>query len=108
MVGITASDHLPSIRVRRQAEFLHGVWPLAALDFFAGVGECLAGDQVEWSLYRLDLFVDVQGWDLHGDDHHQFGCRAERRDLHEHDGDFGGFEPGRLIPKTVCARILPV
>ena len=66
MVGITASDHLPSIRVRRQAEFLHGVGPLAALDFFAGVGECLAGDQVEWSLYRLDLFVDVQGWDLHG------------------------------------------
>ena len=92
-----------------ESEFFVGHRAFGSTGFgFAGVGECLAGDQVEWSLYRLDLFVDVQGWDLHGDDHHQFGCRAERRDLHEHDGDFGGFEPGRLIPKTVCARILPV
>lgn len=63
LVGVTASDHLPSLRVQPRAEFLHGVGPLAALDFFNDVGEYLAGGRVEWSLSRLDLFTDVQGWD---------------------------------------------
>lgn len=105
LVGVTPSENLPAIRVQPRAEFLHGVGPVAALEFFDSVGEFLAGGPVAWSLSRLDLFTDVQGWDLHGDERHRFLCRAQRRDLHEQGAEFGGFEFGRRTTKTVCARI---
>lgn len=105
LVGVTASEHLPALRVQPRAEFIHGAGPEVALEFFAGVGEYLAGGPVSWSLSRLDLFCDVQGWDLEGDDRRRFVCRADRRDLHEHGDCFGGFEFGRRTTKTVCARI---
>ena len=101
LVGVTASEHLPALRVQPRAEFIHGAGPEVALEFFAGVGEYLAGGPVSWSLSRLDLFCDVQGWDLEGDDRRRFVCRADRRDLHEHGDCFGGFEFGRRTTKTV-------
>jgi hypothetical protein len=105
LVGITPSEHLPALRVQPRAEFLHGVGPGGVVEFFSGIGEFLAGGPVCWSLSRLDLFCDVQGWVLHGDDRHRFVCRAERRDLHEHGETLGGFEFGRRTSGTVCARI---
>lgn len=105
LVGVTTSEHLPAIRVQVRAEYLHGAGPLPTLSFFDGVGEYLAGGPVPWSLSRLDLFCDVQGWSLVGDDRDLFVCRADRRDLHEHGGAFGGLEFGRRSTKTVCARI---
>lgn len=105
LFGVTASEKLPSFYVQPYAEFLHGVGPLGVLSFFDQVGEFLAGGPVHWSASRLDLFCDVQGWALHGDDRERFVCRAERRDLHEHGGAFGGLEFGRRTSKTVCARI---
>jgi len=105
LVGVTASEHLPALRVQPRAEFIHGAGPAGALEFFDGVGEYLAGGPIDWGLSRIDLFTDVQGWSLHGDDRHRFVCRAERRDLHEHGAEFGGFEFGRRTTKTVCARI---
>ena len=105
MVGVTTSENLPALRVQPRAEFLHGAGPLGVLEFFGDVGEYLAGGPVYWSLSRLDLFCDVQGWDLHGDERHRFMCRAQRRDLHEHGAEFGGFEFGRRTSQTVCARI---
>lgn len=105
LIGVTTSDHLPALRVQPRAEFLHGVGPEAVLEFFELVGEFLAGGPVRWSLSRLDLFCDVQGWRLHGDDRQRFVCRAERRNLHEHGDVFGGFEFGRRTSGTICARI---
>ena len=105
LVGVTTSVHLPPLRVQPRAEFLHGAGPAGTLDFFDGVGQFLAGGPVYWGLSRMDLFVDLQGWDLVGDDRHRFVCRAERRDLHEHGAVFGGFEFGRRTTKTVCMRI---
>lgn len=105
LVGITTSQHLPTLRVQPRAEFLHGVGPPGVLRFFEGLGGHLSDVPVTWSLSRLDLFCDVQGWTLGGDDRRRFVCRASRRDLHE-DGDaFTGFEFGRRTTKTVCARI---
>jgi hypothetical protein len=104
-VALTKSDRLPPLRVQPRAEHLHGIGPRASLAFFDGIGEVLAAGPVAWSLSRLDLFCDVQGWSLHGDDRHRFVCRASRRDLHEHGEAFGGFEFGRRTTKTVCARI---
>lgn len=105
LVGVTASEHLPALRVQPRAEYLHGAGPLATLGFFDQVGEFIAGGPVRWGLSRLDLFCDVQGWSLVGDDRHRFVCRADRRDLHELGEAFGGFEFGRRTTKTVCARI---
>jgi len=105
LVGVTGSEHLPALRVQPRAEFLHGAGPEGVLSFFTEVAECLVGGPVDWSLSRLDLFCDVQGWDLVGDDRHRFVCRAQRRDLHEHGEQFGGFEFGRRSTKTICARI---
>lgn len=105
LIGVTASEHLPSVRVQPRAEFLHGAGPRGTLRHFDHVGELLVGGPVYWSLSRLDLFTDVQGWHLVGDDRHRFVCRADRRDLHEHGAAFGGFEFGRRTTKTVCVRI---
>lgn len=105
LFGVTRSENLPSFYVQPYAEFLHGVGPGEAFRFFDGVGEFLAAGPVEWSASRIDLFCDVQGWDLVGDDRERFVCRSERRDLHEVGAAFGGLEFGRRTTKTVCARI---
>lgn len=105
MVGITTSENLPALRVQPRAEFLHGAGVEFVLDYFQRLGEFLAGGPVTWSLSRLDLFCDVQGWQIDGDDRHRFVCRATRRDLHEESGALTGFEFGRRSTKTVCARI---
>src|SRR5690606_31844780 len=60
---------------------------------------------VRWSASRLDLFCDVQGWMLHGDDRERFVCRADDRNLRERAAAFSGLEFGRRTTKTVCARI---
>lgn len=106
LIGVTASEHLPSLRVQPRAEFLHAVGPRGALDFFAGIGEYLSGGRpVSWTLSRLDLFCDVQGWTLAGDDRHSFVCRGLTRTTHEASDEFTGFEFGKRSTKTVCARI---
>jgi hypothetical protein len=106
LIGVTASEHLPSLRVQPRAEFLHAVGPRATLDFFSGIGEYLSGGRpVSWTLSRLDLFCDLQGWELRGDDRHRFVCRGMTRTTHEQSEEFTGFEFGKRSSKTVCARI---
>lgn len=104
-VGVTTSERLPALRVQARAGFLHGVGPRAALGSFEELGERLAGGPVEWGLSRLDLFCDVQGWTLGGDDRRRFVCRAAKRDLFEDGDDLDGFGFGRRTSKTVSARI---
>lgn len=104
-VGVTTSERLPSLRVQARAGYLHGVGPRAALAFYESVGERLVGGPVSWGLSRLDLFCDVQGWTLHGDDRSRFKCRASKRDLHEDSDGFNGLGFGRRTTKTVSARI---
>lgn len=105
LVGVTTSKSLPALRVQPRAEFLHAVGPASAFAFFGALGEAIAGCPVSWTVSRLDLFCDVQGWTLDGDSRHRFVCRAKRRDLHEEGDAFTGFEFGRRNTKTVCARI---
>jgi hypothetical protein len=105
IVGITDSTNLPAIRVEPLAEQLHAVGPEATFAFWLEIGDYLAGGPVWWSVSRLDLFCDVQGWQVTGDDRHRFVCRAKRRDLHEEGHAFTGFEFGRRSSNTICARI---
>ncbi|MEI8148340.1 MAG: hypothetical protein WCG62_04590 [Actinomycetes bacterium] len=103
-IGVTTSASLPALRVQPRAELLHGLGPEAALSVCRDLGDQELGDVI-WSLSRLDLFCDVQGWDLVGDDRHRFVARSRRRDTHEEGDEFTGFEFGRRATKTVCARI---
>jgi hypothetical protein len=105
LFGVTTSDKLPSFYVQPYAEFLHGAGPTAVLDFFDRAGEFLAGGPVHWAASRLDLFCDVQGWNLHGDDRARFVCRADDLDLRERRAAFGGLNFGQRSTNTVYARI---
>ena len=104
LLGLTVSRALPTVRVQPRAELLHSVGPVAALAWFDRVirWEC---DDVYWSVSRVDLFSDWQGWTLTPDDRGRFVCRATRRDTHEDGERLTGFEFGRRKGKTVCARI---
>jgi hypothetical protein len=104
-LGVTLSERLPTLRVQVRAEFLHAVGPQAVLDYFGDLCERLVGGPVAWGLSRLDLFCDVQGWSLGGDDRQRFVCRAAKRDLYEDGEDLDGYGFGRRTTKTVSARI---
>lgn len=103
-IGVTASRSLPPVRVQPRTEFLHGVAPLPAVTWFEEKLWSAVGP-IRFSVSRLDLHADWQGWDVDGDDRSRFVCRAERRDLHEHGERLSGFEFGRRGTGTVCGRI---
>jgi hypothetical protein len=103
-IGFTDSRHLPSVRVQPRAEYLHGRGPNQLLDDLQYLLEP-EGGPLCFSVSRLDLFVDVQGWSLMLDDAHRFVCRADARRMHEAGGTLTGFEFGTRKTKTICARI---
>jgi hypothetical protein len=103
-VGVTASRSLPPIRVQPRSEFLHGVGPLPAVNWFEEALWSAAGP-VLFTVSRMDLHSDWQGWSVDGDQRGRFVCRADRRDLHEENERLTGFEFGRRSTGTVCARI---
>jgi hypothetical protein len=53
----------------------------------------------------MDLFCDVQGWRLDGDERDRFKCRATHRVLDEEGGAFGSVRFGQRSTGTVLARI---
>jgi hypothetical protein len=83
---------------------LHGKGPLAAVEWFRRVVESVVGP-VFVGASRMDLHVDLQGWDLDGDDRRKFVCRADGRDLYEVADGFSGLLFGRRTSGTVMARI---
>jgi len=103
-VGITPSKSIPQVRVQPRSEFLHGVGAATAVDWWRDAIEDLCG-LTRFSVSRLDLHADFQGWELHGDDRHRFVCRADLRDTHEAGEVLTGFEFGRRKTKTIAARI---
>lgn len=103
-LGFSESRHLPSVRIQPRAEFLHAAGPEGVL---AALHELLEPEvgPLRFSVSRLDLFVDVQGWSLVLDDTHRFVCRADARRSYEVGGTLTGFEFGNRKSKTICARI---
>ena len=103
-LGITPSRQLPTLRFQARAEALHGLGPVAVIDWIAEVvGEAVG--ESWWSVSRVDLFSDWQGWTLQGDDRHRFVCRASVRKTYEDSDRFTGFEFGARGSGTYCARI---
>jgi len=103
-LGISPSEKIPAFRIQPRAEFLHGVGPSSAVAWFADVIESEVG-ALRLSVSRADLFADVQGWSLCGDDRSRFLCRADKLDTHESGEVFNGLSFGRRASQTMTARI---
>jgi hypothetical protein len=103
-LGFTASRHLPSMRIQPRAEYLHARGPEQLLADLRYILEPELGPLC-FSVSRLDLFVDVQGWSLSLEDAHRFACRADARRTYEVGGLLTGFQFGTRKTKTFCARI---
>ncbi|MEX1133471.1 MAG: hypothetical protein WED83_01350 [Acidimicrobiia bacterium] len=103
LVGLTGSEHLPSVRVQPRAEILHGLGARATVDAFSDV--LLSVGDVRWAVSRLDLFADVQGWWPTVEDRVRFVCRATTRDTFEESGELTGFQFGRRKGGGLSARI---
>jgi len=103
-VGVSPSTHLPALRVQPRTEFLHGMGVREA----CGVFEELLGEEVGacvFTVSRLDLYLDVQGWCPTGDDRYRFVCRGQTLETYEADGELTGFSFGRRKTGTIVARI---
>lgn len=103
-IGLTPSQHLPAIRVQLRAEYLHPVGPAVATEWCHELLEPAVGP-IRFTVARLDLYADFQGWELTGDDRHRFLLRGRERDTYEDGQDLTGFVFGRRTTNTVLARI---
>ena len=103
-VGLTISNSLPAIRVQPRTEFMQGSGPRPVVEWYRDLLESECG-AVLFSVTRLDLFADFQGWDLDGDMRREFVCRAKSRITYEDDEHFNGFIFGKRDTGTFSARI---
>lgn len=106
VVGITESSNLPALRIQPRADYLHAVGPeIAASWFMLEVSDGFGGlDAVAWDVSRLDLFCDVQGWDVSAADRADFVCRASATTQHRKYDDLTGLTFGKRGGR-VYARI---
>jgi hypothetical protein len=104
-IGFTTSEKLPSVRVQTRAEALHS--PMGPAGVVRWITSALAneGISVAWTLSRLDLHADVQGWNPTGNDRHRFVCRAKKLATYEDDGTLSGWTFGHRKSKTVNGRV---
>ena len=103
-IGITTSNQLPTVRIQPKAELLHAVGPHAAVCIFE---DLVSAEILELRLLvsRVDLFVDLKGWDLVVADADRFVARASSRRTYEEDEHFTGFEFGSRKTGGLTARI---
>lgn len=104
VVAITPSAALPPVRIQPRSEFMHRVGPEGVVRFFRNVIERELG-KVALGASRLDLYIDLQGWDLRVDDRHNFVRRATKVATHEDSDNFNGLVFGTRGTNTVYSRI---
>ncbi len=104
VVGISPSKALPALWVQPRAKFIHAVGPRAVVAWFDKVLGREFGP-IRWSVSRIDLHADFQGWELTGDDRSRFVTRASERDTHEDGEALKGFVFGRRTSGRINARI---
>ena len=103
-LGFTKSESLPGLRLQVRSKYLHAVGAQQALNWFTSRLHDLDIHPL-WTLSRLDLFTDVQGWKLQAKDEHFFKCRASDMTSRKVSNKFSGFEFGRRKTGTINARI---
>jgi hypothetical protein len=103
-IGLTTSAHLPAVRVQPAAALLHAVGPEETIAGFAGL-LAAEGAELRYSVNRLDLFVDVQGWELHAADRERFVCRASESRTFAEGGAWRGFSFGSRRTRSFFGRL---
>ncbi len=104
IVAFTTSQKLPAVIIQPAAEFIHRVGPMGVVKFYRNVIERETG-ALELNASRLDLYIDVQGWDLSVDDRHNFVRRAIKVAGYEESENFNGLAFGARATNTVYSRI---
>ena len=103
-LGLSPSEHLPSLYAQFRAEGIHS---LGADGVVRWLTSALANADVEpqWSVSRIDLHADWQGWELIGDQRHRFICRSRTLVTYEEGDALSGFSFGRRTSHSRTARI---
>jgi hypothetical protein len=104
VIGITPSQSLPPVRIQPRSEFLHRVGPHGVVQFFRNIIEREMG-AVILGASRLDLYIDIQGWDISVEDRRNFVRRATKVSTHEECDNFNGLVFGTRGTNTVFGRI---
>jgi len=104
VVGIATGSSLPAVRVQIRSEFLHSLGPRDALRWFTSRLEQWLGP-IFWTISRIDLHADFQGWDLGHADLECLVSRARNRTLHDANPDWNGFSFGVRGSGTISCRI---
>jgi hypothetical protein len=103
LIGLTQSTNLPPVRVQPRAEFLHAVGPEGVVEWCNEFAANVLASPVVWQVSRVDLFADVQGWNILATDRRRFAARANSRRTYEDGDDLTGLQWG--AGKSILARI---
>jgi hypothetical protein len=103
-VGLTASASIPTVRIQPRAELLHAIGPADTVAMFTDPIEAALG-HVPWTVSRVDLHSDWQGWGLHRDMSERFMGRATARSIYESDDLCTGFTFGTRSGGSIYGRI---
>jgi hypothetical protein len=103
-IGFTSSTRLPAARIQPRAEFLHALGPAGTVRHFDELLRPLM-DRLVFTVARIDLFCDVQGLVLRGDDRSAFLCRGDASTTYEAGHVCTGFAFGSRRTQRISARI---
>jgi hypothetical protein len=103
-LGISDKESLPPLRMQPLSEFMHGIGPEAALDWFEEQA-AEAVQSVRLTAARLDVYADWQGWMPCADDLDDFVRRAAYSNTRASNGTWMGFDFGLRKSGTVMARL---
>lgn len=104
LIGVTDSLHRPTFRVKPLASFLHSTDPIEAARWFCSLVDREIGTPLDWTVSRVDLFVDLQGYTFVDDDRPRMVCRSKHDHCHHEDHQLKQIDIGRRTTGTVCAR----
>jgi len=103
-IGFTSSTKLPAVRIQPRAEFLHSVGPAGTVHHFDQLLRPVV-DRLGLSVARIDLFCDVEGMELRGEDRRGFLCRGDGCTTYEAGHVCTGFAFGSRRTQRISARI---
>lgn len=103
-VSIASGSNLPGVRVQLRSEFLHTLGTEQALWWFVDRLEGWLGP-IYWTVSRIDLHGDWQGWSPVVGDLERFVCRAKSRTAYDSNPEWTGFRFGERASGTIQARI---
>lgn len=103
-IGVTASPQFPAFRVQPETVALHGLGAAETVGWFERIVSELGGE-VEFTVSRLDLYSDVQGWVPTAEVEHVMVCRSRDSQHYLTDGRVSSLSFGRRKTGGVLLRL---